>query len=75
VLVRLGVFGLARTAAVVACPLPAMLFGVPALLAHGVGVLGIQVRGSPGGPAAQDPYLEASEGQESVDPEQDYPLR
>jgi hypothetical protein len=57
---------------IVACPLPAVFLGVPALLVQGVGIVGVQVRGSPGGPAAQDPCLEAGEGQESVDPEQDY---
>src|SRR5215468_8337615 len=71
-LVRPGVLGLARIATVVACPFPAVLFGVPALLAQGIGVVGVQVRGSPAGPEAQDPCLEAGEGQESVNPEQDY---
>ena len=72
VLVWLGVFGLARLATVVACPLPAVLSGVPALLAYGVGVAGVHVRGCPLGPAAQVPCLEAGEDQESVDGEQDY---
>ena len=68
----LGVFGLARLATVVACPLPAVLSGVPALLAQRVGVAGVHVRGCPLGPTAQGPCLKAGEDQESVDPEQDY---
>jgi len=72
VFVRQGAFGLARMVTIIACPLPALFLGVPALLTQGVGVVGVQVRGSPGGPAAQDPCLELGEGQESIDPEQDY---
>jgi hypothetical protein len=72
VLVWLSVFGLARMATVVACPLSVVLFGVPALLAQGIGVARVQVLGSPEGPAAQHPCLESGEGKESVDPEQDY---
>src|SRR5215475_12270350 len=71
VLLWLDVFRPAGLAAA-ACPLPAVLSGVPALLAYGVGVAGVQVRSRPVGLAAQEPCFEAGEGQESVDPEQDY---
>jgi len=72
VLLWLDVFRPAGLAVVVASPLPAVLSGVLPLLAYGVGVAGVQVRSCPVGPVAQEPCFETGEGQESVDPQQDY---
>ena len=65
-------FGLAGLGALVVCPLPAVLSGVPVLLAYGVGVIGVHAFGCPVGPAAQVPCLEAGKHHESIDPEQEY---